>query len=87
MTRAEVAADVGFFDDGDRVYAARLPRGPIIVLADAAADAWRSAIGTTPATDATPATVEHANGQASEEDAARYLHAMVEARLLTLEDG
>lgn len=41
--RYRPAADVGVIDDGDAVYAARLPQGPIVVLAGTAAVIWRAA--------------------------------------------
>ena len=43
MTRYRPAADVGVIDRGDAVYAARLPQGPILVLAGTAAVIWRAA--------------------------------------------
>lgn len=43
MIRYRPAADVGVIDDGTAVYAARLPEGPIVVLAGTAAVIWRAA--------------------------------------------
>ncbi|SFR78581.1 hypothetical protein SAMN04488591_3602 [Microbacterium azadirachtae] len=43
VIRYRPAADVGVIDDGDAVYAARLPQGPIVVLAGTAAVIWRAA--------------------------------------------
>lgn len=43
MIRYRPAADVGVIDDGDAVYAARLPQGPIVVLAGTAGVIWRAA--------------------------------------------
>lgn len=43
MTRYRPAADVGVIDQDDEVYVARLPQGPIVVLAGTAAVIWRAA--------------------------------------------
>ena len=43
MTRFRPGADVGVIDRGHAVYVARLPRGPIVVLAGTAAVIWRAA--------------------------------------------
>ena len=43
MNRYRPAPDVGVIDDGAAVYAARLPEGPLIVLAGTAAVIWRAA--------------------------------------------
>ena len=45
MTRFVQGADVGVIDDGVRVFAAVLPKGPIVVLAGVAAAVWRAAPG------------------------------------------
>jgi len=43
VTQYRPAAEVGVIDRGDVVYVARLPQGPMIVLAGTAAVVWRAA--------------------------------------------
>lgn len=74
MTGFRIAPDVGVLDDGETVYVAALPAGPIHVLVDVAAEVWRSATG------------RSNSGGVPDEEASRYLAAMVDVRLLTTED-
>jgi hypothetical protein len=43
MSRYRPAPGVGVVDDGDAVYAAHLPDGPVTVLAGSAGAVWRAA--------------------------------------------
>jgi|GEM_PF-2122133 len=43
MTRYRPAPEVGVIDQDDAVYVARLPEGPVVVLAGTAAVVWRAA--------------------------------------------
>jgi len=45
VIRYRPAADVGVIVHDDAVYVARLPQGPIVVLAGTAAVVWRAACG------------------------------------------
>lgn len=49
--RAVQAENVGAVDEGGIVYAAVLPDGPVFVLADDAAAAWRAVTAPEPTTD------------------------------------
>ena len=63
------AADVGVVEHDDRIYVARLPEGPILVLTGEAAAVWRAATaGVQPAPD-----IDDEN-----------VRALLAARLLTL---
>ena len=65
------APNVGAVDEAGVVYAAVLPDGPILVLTDGAAEAWRWATGTD---DRVPAGLDG------------YLAALIDAGLLTAEE-
>ncbi|WP_448711001.1 hypothetical protein [Microbacterium profundi] len=73
MTGFKIAPDVGVLDDGETVYVAALPAGPIHVLIDDAAGTWRAAT-------TLDAVATH------DEETAHYLAAMVEAGLLIQEE-
>lgn len=79
MTGFRIAPNVGVLDDGETVYVAALPAGPIHVLVDVAAEVWRSAT-------ATSSTGLLPSGGTSGDEASHYLAAMVDARLLMTED-
>lgn len=83
MRRYALCADLGIIVDGDRVFAAALPRGPIVVLAGVAASVWRAAPGSDLGGIATRLATEGASeaGEA-ERDAALYVQALVDAGLL-----
>ncbi|MCS3841777.1 hypothetical protein [Microbacterium sp. AK031] len=83
MTRFVQAADVGVIDDGIRVFAAALPDGPIVVLADIAAAVWRAA----PGRDVEALAVQLIeDGICTEDDAhsdaALFTHALIDVKLL-----
>lgn len=87
MTCFAVCADVGVIDDGDRVFAAALPRGPIVVLAGVAAEVWRAAQGADLDTVAARLAAAGASEEGeAERDAALYMQALIEAGLLEEED-
>ncbi|MEV4773917.1 hypothetical protein [Microbacterium sp. LWH12-1.2] len=87
MTRFVQARDVGVIDDGIRVFAAVLPKGPIVVLAGVGAAVWRAALGADLATLA----VRLVDGDVCEEgdavtDAALFTRAFVDSGLLREEE-
>lgn len=87
MTRFAVCADVGVIDDGDRVFAAALPRGPIVVLAGVAAEVWRAAPGADLDGIAARLAAEGASEEGeAERDAELYMQALIDAGLLREEE-
>lgn len=67
--RFAIAPDVGFVERDGVVYAASLPDGPIFILADEAAGAWRFVT----------------QAQTVAPDVEGYLHALVDAKLLVID--
>ncbi len=74
MNRHLPAADVGVFDSGEVVYVAPLPEGPIVVLSDTAAAAWRTIAS------------DSASSPGDEAELDRYRRAFAEAGLI-VEEG
>ncbi|MCE4027822.1 MULTISPECIES: hypothetical protein [unclassified Microbacterium] len=70
MNRYRPAADVGVIDQDDAVYVARLPQGPIVVLAGTAAVIWRAAC------DAGAGTVAHRAAGSVDRDSAAITDAV-----------
>lgn len=87
MTCFQPAPDVGAIEDGDRVFAAVLPDGPILVLTDLAASVWRAARGADLEGIAAALTAEGASSEdRAEADAEMYVSALLEAGLLRQEE-
>jgi len=83
MTRFAQAPDVGVIDDGIRVFAAALPDGPIVVLADIAAAVWRAAPGRDLRSLATQLVSDGVCTQESASaDAGLFTHALIDVKLL-----
>ncbi|WP_206476905.1 hypothetical protein [Microbacterium sp. KRD172] len=87
MTTFAQAPDVGVIDDGVRVFAAALPDGPIVVLADIAAVVWRAA----PGRDVHALALQLIeDGICTEEtasaDAGLFTHALIDVGLLREEE-
>lgn len=70
MTRVVRAEETGFVDDGGCIYVAALPEGPIVVLTEGAAEAWRR----------TPRNIN------DDEPVDDYVGVLVDLGLLTIEE-
>ena len=87
MTRFVRGSDVGVIDDGIRVFAAVLPKGPIVVLAGVGAAVWRAALGADLATLAVRLIEGGVCGESdAAEDAALFTRTLVDAGLLREEE-
>lgn len=87
MTHFAPAPDVGVIDDGIRVFAAALPDGPIVVLADIAAAVWRAAPGRDVRALARKLIEDGiCTADDAQSDAALFTHALIDVRLLREEE-
>lgn len=87
MSRIRIAELIGHEQEGDAVYVAPLPDGPIFVLEDSAIAIWEAIAGD--GIDALARRVGEAAGadaEAVREDVADFVRALVDRGLLVEED-